>query len=320
MRRPGIVVAAAAVAALTLGALSPSGASAEHAPAGHHGTAARPADVPPPPSGWDTVFADDFTGAAGSKLDGTNWLYDTGTGYPGGADHWGTGEVETMTDSTDNVYQDGNGHLVIKPTSNGGAWTSGRVETQRTDLGAPAGGQLQVTASIRQPDPANGLGYWPAFWMLGADARPVGGTNWPGVGEIDILEDVNALSKTDGTVHCGVNPGGPCNETNGLGSGLLDCGGCQTDFHTYSVVIDRTDTSNEQIRWYLDGQQTFAVSESQMDATTWQNAFDHGFFVILNVAMGGGFPNGVCGCASPGADTTSGADMSVDYVAAYQTK
>ncbi|HEY3502349.1 MAG TPA: glycoside hydrolase family 16 protein [Actinocatenispora sp.] len=317
MRRHRILGAAALATALALGMLAPSGAAAERAP---DAPTAAPSAVPPPPSGWDTVFADDFTGSAGSKLDGANWLYDIGTSYPGGADHWGTGEVETMTDSTDNVFQDGDGHLVIRPTNNNGAWSSGRVETQRTDLGAPAGGQVQVTASIKQPAPANGLGYWPAFWMLGADARPAGGTNWPGIGEVDILEDVNALSKTDGTLHCGVNPGGPCNETNGLGSGLLDCGGCQSDYHTYSVVIDRTNTGNEQIRWYLDGQQTFAVSESQMDATTWQNAVDHGFFVILNVAMGGGFPNGVCGCTSPGADTTSGAGMSVDYVAAYRTQ
>src|SRR5581483_10038910 len=71
--------------------------------------------VPAPPSGWTTVFSDDFTGSAGSGLNTSNWLYDTGTGYSGGAANWGTNEVETMTSSTNNVYQDGNGHLVIKP-------------------------------------------------------------------------------------------------------------------------------------------------------------------------------------------------------------
>lgn len=288
------------------------------ASAGAAGTS-RPSDVPPPPSGWSTVFSDDFTGSAGSGLDSADWLYDTGTSYPGGAANWGTGEVETMTDSTDNVYQDGDGHLVIKPISSGGSWTSGRVETQRTDLSAPAGGQLQVTASIRQPNPDNGLGYWPAFWMLGADARPVGATNWPGIGEIDIMEDVNASSQEASTLHCGVGQGGPCNETTGLSSGMHDCAGCQTDYHTYSVIIDRTDTANEQIRWYLDGDNFFSVDESQMDTATWEAAVDHGFFVILNVAMGGAFPDAICGCTSPGADTSSGAGMSVDYVAAYQT-
>ncbi|MGA8114262.1 MAG: glycoside hydrolase family 16 protein [Actinocatenispora sp.] len=278
-----------------------------------------PPAVPGPPAGWSTLWSDDFDGAGGTGLDTSNWLYDTGTGYPGGAGQWGTGEVETVTTSTDNVFHDGSGHLVIKPINSGGSWTSGRVESQRTDLAAPAGGQLEVTASIQQPNPERGLGYWPAFWMLGADARPVGATNWPSIGEIDIMEDVNARSQVAATLHCGVNPGGPCNETNGLGSGLHDCSGCQTGFHTYSVIVDRTNTSAEQIRWYVDGANVFTVNQSQMDATTWHNAVDHGFFLILNVAIGGGFPNGVCGCSTPAGDTSSGAGMTVDYVAAYQT-
>src|ERR1700760_2321864 len=69
------------------------------------------AAVPGAPSGMTTVFSDDFTGAAGSGLNTANWLYDTGTSYPGGAGNWGTGEVETMTSSTQNVFQDGNGNL-----------------------------------------------------------------------------------------------------------------------------------------------------------------------------------------------------------------
>jgi hypothetical protein len=281
--------------------------------------AAAPNTVPAPPSGWSTVWSDDFTGASGTGVNTSNWLYDTGTSYPGGAGNWGTGEVETATNSTNNVYQDGGGHLVIKPINSGGSWTSGRIETQRTDFAAPAGGQLEVSASIQQPNPASGLGYWPAFWMLGAAARPVGATNWPSIGEIDAMEDVNALSEVAGTFHCGVDPGGPCNETNGLGSGLTSCSGCQTGYRTYSIIIDRTNTSAEQIRWYKDGAQYFSVNESQVGTSTWQAAVDHGFFIILNVAIGGGFPNGVCGCSTPTSATSSGAGMNVDYVAVYST-
>src|SRR5581483_1875060 len=54
-------------------------------------------------------------------------------------------------------------------------------------------------------------------------------------------------------------------------------------------------------------------------AATWQAAVDHGFFLILDVAIGGGFPNGVCGCSSPSASTSSGASMGVGYVAVYTT-
>ncbi|HWC80004.1 MAG TPA: carbohydrate-binding protein [Pseudonocardiaceae bacterium] len=277
-------------------------------------------DVPAPPAGWSTVFSDDFTGAAGTGLNTTNWLYDTGHGYSGGANDWGTGEIESMTNSTDNVYQDGNGHLVIKPIrDSSGNWTSGRVETQSTAFQAPAGGQMEMTASIQQPNPADGLGYWPAFWALGAGARATGAGDWPSVGELDTMEDVNALSEVAHTLHCGVDPGGPCNETNGLGSGLISCAGCQTAFHTYSVIVDRTNTAAEQLRFYTDNKLEYTINESQVGTATWQAAIDHGFFMILNLAIGGGFPNGVCGCSSPTSATSSGAGMSVDYVAVYQT-
>ncbi|WP_405584884.1 glycoside hydrolase family 16 protein [Streptomyces sp. NBC_01190] len=274
-----------------------------------------------PPTGWTTVFSDDFNGASGTGLNRANWLYDLGTGYnyPGAAGNWGTGELETATDSTTNVYQDGAGHLVIKPVKNAaGQWTSGRIETQRTDFAAPAGGQLQISASLQQPNPQHGLGYWPAFWAMGAAARPVGATNWPGIGELDIMEDVNALSQHSTTFHCGVWAG-ECHDPDGISSGLQACAGCQTGFHTYSVIVDRTNTSAEQLRFYLDGSLTYSVSENQVSTATWQAAVDHGFFAIFDVAIGGSYPNKVCGCTSPSADISSGAGMSVDWFAVYQT-
>ncbi len=275
--------------------------------------------IPPPPSGWRTVWSDTFSGSVGSAPSSANWLYDTGTSYPGGASHWGTGEVETMTRSTNNVYLDGHGHLVIRPVYAHGSWTSGRIETRRDDFEAPAGGEMEITASIEQPNPAEGLGYWPAFWALGAAARPVGATNWPRIGELDILEDINGLSEVSHTFHCGTNPGGPCHEGDGLGSGLLACAGCQNSYHTYSVIVDRTNAKNEQLRFYTDGELQYHVSESQVGTSTWKAAVDHGFFVIFDVAMGGGYPDGICGCTSPSPSTTSGAGMHVAYVAVYET-
>jgi hypothetical protein len=263
--------------------------------------------VPNPPPGWTTVFSDNFAGAAGSRVNSAHWKYDTGPGSS-----FGTGEIETMTNSTNNVYLDGSGHLVIKALESGGAWTSGRIQTNTANVGAPAGGELEVTASIEQPNPASGLGYWPAFWMLGPGS-------WPSTGEIDILEDVNALSEHSGTFHCGVDPGGPCNETNGIGSGLRACSGCQTSYHTYTIIINRTNTSAESVTWYLDGTQFFQVNESQVPTSTWTAAIDHNFSIIFDLAMGGGYPNGVCGCTTPTSSTSSGASMRVAYVAAYQT-
>jgi beta-glucanase (GH16 family) len=148
--------------------------------------------------------------------------------------------------------------------------------------------------------------------MLGSTLRS--GTSWPTSGEVDILEDINSRSSVFGTLHCGTNPGGPCNESSGIGSGEHACPGCQTGFHDYAVEIDRS-TSPEQIRWYLDGSLYFTVRATQVDATTWANAVDHPFFIIFDLAMGGGFPNAFGG--GPNAATVSGGTLNVDWVAVY---
>ena len=274
--------------------------------------AAGPAAAVTAPAGWTTVFGDDFNGASGTGLNRADWLYDIGHGYTSN-NNWGTGEIEYMSDSTANVFQDGSGHLAIKPIrDSAGNWTSGRVETQRTDFQPPAGGVLRVEASIQQPNVSGAAaqGYWPAFWMLGAPARANGAAGWPSIGEIDILESVNGGNAVFGTMHCGTNPGGPCNETTGLGSGEHAVAGAKTGFHQYAVEWDRSLTP-QQIRWYVDGANYFTIDQNRVDATTWTNATNHGFFPILNVAIGGGWPG------SPTAATASGVPMLIDYVGVY---
>src|SRR5258706_11152157 len=182
------------------------------------------------------------------------------------------------------------------------------METQRTDFQPPAGGAMAIEASIQQPNVSGAAAqvYWPACRTLGAPFRGVY-TNWPSVGEIDILEDINGQSNVFGTLHCGISPGGPCNETTGIGSGAHACPGCLTGYHTYRIEFDKS-VSPQQLRWYLDGSQYFTVNANQVDATTWSNATTHGYFVILNVAMGGGWPG------NPTGSTASGVPMLVDYV------
>jgi len=215
------------------------------------------AAIPAAPAGFTTTWSDDFTGAANTGVPTSTWKYDTGAGST-----FGTGEIETMTNSTANIYEDGSGHLVLKAlhagTDPNSGWTSGRIETQSATFGAPAGGIVRMESSIQQPNltTANGAGYWPAFWMLGSGLRS--GGSWPSIGEVDILEDINARSSVFGTLHCGSNPGGPCNESTGIGSGEHACAGCQTGYHDYAVEIDRS-TAPEQIRYYLDGTNYFTI-------------------------------------------------------------
>src|SRR3954470_5059289 len=272
--------------------------------------------APAPPSqppGLTTTWSDEFNGTAGTGVNTGTWKYDTGPGST-----FGTGEIETMTNSTANVFQDGSGHLVLRALHAGtdarAGWTSGRIETQAATFGADAGDVVRMESLIQQPNvtTANGAGYWPAFWMLGSTLRS--GTPWPTSGEVDILEDINGRSSVFGTLHCGTNPGGPCNESSGLGSGEHACPGCQTAYHDYAVEIDRS-KSPEEIRWYLDGANYFTVLATQVDATTWANAVDHPFFIIYDLAIGGGFPAAFGG--GPNAATVSGGAMVIDSVAVY---
>ena len=263
-----------------------------------------------PPSGWEPVWSDGFAGPEGAGVS-SSWAYDTGSGV------FGTGEIETMTNSAANVHLDGKGDLAITAIEKGTSWTSGRIQTAR-QFTPPSGRETMVSATVRQPDAAGEIGYWPAFWMLGPGASPQGG-------EIDVLEDVNGLSEHSGTLHCGTlvsrngdGTYGPCHESTGLTSGLLPCAGCQGGYHTYSVVIDRRDEASQQIRWYLDGTRFWSVTEQQVGTATWTQAVDHGFSIILDLAVGGSWPSGQCQCTAPGPATSSGGTMSVSDVTVYE--
>ncbi|MEU8110157.1 glycoside hydrolase family 16 protein [Nonomuraea muscovyensis] len=287
-----------------------------------HAAVSASAAVPPTPSGWSLVWSDDFDGSAGSPPSSANWIVDTGHNYPGGPANWGTGEIQNYTANPANLGLDGSGNLRITPQRSGsGEWTSARIETRRGDFKPADGRVLRIEGRIQMPNVTGeaALGYWPAFWALGSPYRG-NYWNWPGIGEFDIMENVNGLNSVWAVLHCGVNPGGPCNETNGLGASRACPGStCQSAFHTYRFEWDRSVSPN-QLRWYVDGQQFHSLNQSQFDATTWTDMTGHaGYFLLLNVAMGGAFPNGVAGFGTPTAATVPGRPMVVDYVAVWQS-
>jgi len=278
-------------------------------------TATPVAPTATPVSGWTLQWSDEFNAAANTGLNTNQWIYDIGHSYPGGAANWGTGEIAYHTNSTANVYHDGTGNLIIKTIRTNTVdtgWTGGRVETQRSDFQPSANGKMAVEGRLQLPNVtgAAAQGIWPAFWMLGAPFRP-DHANWPGAGEIDILESVNGTNVEYGTFHCGVTPGGPCNETNGIGGTKSNVSpSLQAAFHTYRIEFDKS-VSPQQIRWYLDGVNFHTVNANQVDATTWNNATNHGFFIILNNTVGGGWPG------NPTANTASGVPFLIDYVRVY---
>lgn len=161
-------------------------------------------DAPYPGAEWTrTLFLEEFSGDGGSPPDGASWILDTGTSYPGGPAQWGTGEDETYSADPTFAHHTGDGHLAITPQLVNGQWTSARIETQQMDFKAPKGGKMRVEASIAAPSvsASNGLGYWPAFWLLGSGVR-TGRRTWPAGGEFDIMEMVNGDSGNGHGMHC----------------------------------------------------------------------------------------------------------------------
>ena len=128
-----------------------------------------------------------------------------------------------------------------------------------------------------------------------------------------MMEDVNGLNEASQTLH---------DSAGSSGHALIACpntaSSCQSGYHTYSVIVDRTNTTAETLQFLMDGTTESTVTEASVGPAAWQAAIDHGFFIIFDLAMGGNYPNGICNCTTPASATTSGAAMSVGYVAVYE--
>ncbi|KAH7396135.1 endo-beta-1,3-glucanase-like protein [Pyrenochaeta sp. MPI-SDFR-AT-0127] len=277
--------------------------------------------APPAISGFTLTWSDDFIGSGNSLPNTANWIVDTGTSYPGGPANWGTGEIQTYTSRPENIKLTGDGVLQITPLRDAaGAWTSGRIESQRSNFQAVDGGKMRISARIIMPDITGdaAVGYWPAFWTLGGNYRG-NYWNWPAVGEYDIMENVNGINRVWGVLHCGVNPGGPCKETDGLVN-FLQCPGtpCQGNWHTYTIEVDRQ-SNPEKLTWSVDGVNFHTVTETTVGAATWAEAVHHGHFILLNLAIGGAFPNNNRGSTTPIPQTAPGVPLYVDWVAVYNS-
>ncbi|MFE3456822.1 family 16 glycosylhydrolase [Nocardiopsis aegyptia] len=280
-RRVPVLVAAGAVAAtaaLTLTALTVPRGGAEPASPDNAALAAASGAL---------VWSDEFDGPAGAAPDPANWNHETG-------DHgWGNGELQNYTDSRENSALDGNGNLVITARQEaGGGYTSARLTTQ--DKVEQAYGRFE--ARIRIP---TGQGVWPAFWMLG-DNFPE--TPWPDSGEIDIMENVG---HEPGTVH-GTVHGPGYSGANGIGAsyGHPRGGAFTDDFHVYAV-----EWTPDSITWSVDDVPFNTLTPADLGGRTW--VYDHAFFVILNVAVGGAWPG------YPDETTRFPQQMVVDYVRIY---
>jgi beta-glucanase (GH16 family) len=237
---------------------------------------------------WKLVWSDEFNGPARSAPDSNKWTYDLG------ASGWGNRELENYTNSRDNSYMDGSGNLVIEAIKTASGYTSARLKTQ----GLYAFTYGKVEARLKIP---YGQGIWPAFWMLGDNSKARG---WPAEGEIDVMENIGKEPSTvHGTVHGPGYSGG-----NGIGKPYALPPGTRfaDDFHVYAV-----EWNPGSIEFFVDGNSYHKLLSTGIPAgTTW--AYDHPFYFIMNVAVGGGWPG------NPDDTTTFPQRMLVDYVRVYQ--
>ncbi|MBK9053907.1 MAG: glycoside hydrolase family 16 protein [Chloroflexi bacterium] len=268
---------------------------------GRYAHAPTPEPTATPASPWQLLWSEEFDGPAGTLPDPNKWKFDLG------GRGWGNQEWEYYTNKPENVSLDGQGTLLLTAlqvaeddTRGLACWygpcrfTSARILTQ--DRFEFTYGRVEARLKIPY-----GQGIWPAFWMLGADIMSQG---WPNCGEIDIMENIGREPDTvHGTVH---GPG--YSGANGIsGSFQLPNGQrLSDDFHLFAIEWEP-----EMIRWTIDDIPYFTLTPDSLPAGQ-QWVFDHSFFLILNVAVGGTWPG------YPDDTTTFPQSMAVDYVRVYQ--
>jgi beta-glucanase (GH16 family) len=259
----------------------------------------------------EPVWSDEFDGAAGELLDAAKWTYDTGN-----SSLFGNNELETYCSPQGanprecdphrpNAFQDGAGHLVLRAERNpDGAWTSARITTR----GLKNFQYGRIEARMKLPV---GTGLWPSFWMLGANFPTVG---WPASGSVTVAENVAITPHTNGlgpTMIRSTQHGPRYYGGNGLWHDYKLPNGARVDdgsFHTYGIIW-----SPGMMQFYVDDPANIYFVQDASDLPQggeW--VFDHPFYLIMNLAVGGDWPG------SPDATTPNPAQILVDYIRVYK--
>lgn len=234
---------------------------------------------------YQLVWFDDFL--YDGIPDTSRWVFETGNGQDG----WGNQELEYYTDRRENAYcRDGN--LVItakKEPYQDFDYTSARMKT--SGRFAFCYGLIEFRAKL-----PGGTGIWPALWLLGENIEEVG---WPASGEIDVME---YAGKNKNLIHGSLHTPSSCGNT--INTKTIIIQGVEDEFHIYSM-----EWTEKEITFIIDGKEFYTFKPEKYNKDTWP--FDKPFFILMNVAVGGGFG----GPVDPGIFPQS---MLVDYVKIYQ--
>jgi beta-glucanase (GH16 family) len=269
---------------------------------------------------WKLAWSDEFNGSANSPIDPQNWQFETGIlRVNHEVEYYCAPGSNTLpcNSNTPNAYIDGHGHLVIQalrinsrtdPFS--ASWTSARLNTGN-NLQSFYHGRIESRISL-----PIGPGIFPAFWSLGTNMDSVG---WPASGEMDFMENVPASGHLGPTMIRSTIHGGTSDDScycgrQGIGKSYTfptngPLGTTVTTFHTYGAIW-----SANMIQFYVDDPaNVFFVATASDVPSGFQWQFDHPFYLVLNLAIGGtgSWPG------PPDDSTPSPAAMVVDYVRVY---
>ena len=246
---------------------------------------------------WTLVWSDEFNGPDGSRPDAAKWKFEIG------GDGWGNHELQYYTNRPKNSFILG-GNLVIqslKERFTGSdhitrEYTSARMTTQ--GLFEQAYGRFEARVKIPR-----GQGMWPAFWLIGNDFGKIG---WPACGEIDVMENIGKEPSTmHGSMHGpGYSGDGDFTSVYKLPGGVNFSDG----FHVFAIEWEPG-----IVRFFVDRELYATFTPSRLPAgMKW--VFDHPFYIILNVAVGGEWPG------PPDSTTAFPEAMLVDFVRVYKAQ
>ena len=258
-------------------------------------TGAAESAVPAKDARWKLAWSDEFNGPNGSGVDLSKWVFDVGGGG------WGNEELEYYTNRPQNSHIE-DGKLVIEALHESYTGADG-VSRNYTSARLKTAGRFSQTygrfeARIKIPF---GQGMWPAFWMLGDDIEKAA---WPDCGEIDIMENIG---KEPSTVHGSIHGPGFSGD-DGIEARYTLPGNRRfaDDFHVFAVEWEPN-----AIRFYVDDE--LYVTRTRKDLPPGRKwVFDHPFFLLLNVAVGGDWSG------NPDSTTNFPQTMLLDYVRVYK--